>query len=138
MAVKRSVRRSQQTERFERRRRPLEVDADSRRVVLYRDVVARRMRFRLRTANMGSGVPLYAPIGAARRDLRKGLARSNVATNARAVPARMGLAGRSGLHVRGKQQTRRQNRKRSCKLADPCQKRRKRRGRAHQVDGLDR
>lgn len=120
MAVEWGVRRDQQVERLERRRRLLEVDTDRRNIVLNRDVVSRRVRFGVRAADGIARMPLNASIGPARGEPRKGLARRDVATDGRPMRARVRLPDRRcrRLYFGGRQQTRSKNSQRGCNLSD--------------------
>jgi len=118
MAVERSLRGGEQVERLERGRWLLEVHADGRHIVLNRDVVPRRMRLRVRTANDVTRVPLHVPVGPACGDSGEGLAGADGAVNCRTMRARVGFSRRRRLHVGCKQQTRRKNSQRGRNLAD--------------------
>jgi hypothetical protein len=112
------MRRSQQVERFERRRWPLEIHANCGHVVLNNRVVSRRVRVGVSPPHRGRGVPLQAPIGPTRCKTRERLIGRDGASNGGPVRSGMRLASRRCLSFRDEHQTRHEDSQRGCDLSD--------------------
>ena len=108
----------EQVERFERRRRLLEVHTDGGHVVLNRDVVSSGVRRSLRPPHGRGRMSLQPAIGSTSCKTRERLIGGDRAPNRAAVRARVSFPSRCSLSFREEHQTRHDDSQRGYDLSD--------------------